>query len=85
MIAVAKKKTVAVQDVEFGDVEIEDLRAKISAEDSEIEMAAEESAEAEELELPDLDADMGTDIHYAVPGLEMVTEPLPCRGFVPVA
>ncbi len=62
MIAVAKKKTVAVQDVEFGDVEIEDLRAKISAEDSEIEMAAEESAEAEELELPDLDADMGTEV-----------------------
>jgi adenylate cyclase len=63
MLAAAKQKAQPVQDVEF-DVEIEDLRAKIEAEDA----AAEDGQRApEERELQELDADMGSEVHGIAP------------------
>ncbi len=60
----ATKKAQPVQDVEF-DVEIEDLRAKIEAEDAAGEDATQE--DAEEPELQDLGADMGSEVHGVEP------------------
>jgi adenylate cyclase len=64
MMAATKQKVQPVQDVEF-DVEIEDLRAKIEAEDA---AGAETTQEAaEEPELQDLGADMGSEVHGVEP------------------
>lgn len=78
MMAAVKKKP--VQDVEFDQVEIEDLRAKVAAEDAlaEEQEALEEIEEAEEsmeAEVQDLDADMGTQVHASEPPPE--PEPMP--------
>ena len=82
MIA-AQKQAKHTQDIEFDQVEIEDLRAAIEAEDA---------AEAEELEeaddgaipdLPELDAEMGAEVH----GIEqpMTAEAPPAEMPQPVA
>jgi len=68
----AAQKTVPAQDIEF-DVEIEDLRAKIEAEDAVME---DDTEETDEPELQDLDADMGSQVHAPVePPPEMVPQP----------
>jgi len=67
MIAATKKKAQPAQDIEFDQVEIEDLRAKIETEDAAIATAPE--GEDAEPELQDLGADMGSEVH--------VSEPLP--------
>jgi len=79
MISKTKKKPQPVQDIEFDQVEIEDLRAQVEAEDA--ARADEETAAAlAEEELPSLDADMGGEVHSSAP-LEpeppVQTPPLP--------
>jgi len=67
MMSKTKKKPQPVQDIEFDQVEIEDLRDKIDAEDAAIEIE-EELAETEpEAELPSLDADMGGEVYTSAP------------------
>ncbi len=80
-----KKKKAHVQDIEFDEVEIEDLRAKIEAEDAAAEeIAAEEEApkELEESEPQDLGADMTAEVHGVEPppeppALQEAPAPLP--------
>ena len=81
MLAAAKKRP--VQDIEFDQVEIEDLRAKVEAEDAALE---EEAVEAEvEAELPDLgaDMDMGAEVHGSEPPPEAAPEPAPAPVAAP--
>ena len=70
MMAATKKKPVPVQDIEFDQVEIEDLREKIAAEDAaaldEAESPEDTPAEAEP-ELQELDADMSGEVYTSQP------------------
>ena len=92
MLAAVKKKQ-PVQDIEFDQVEIEDLRAKVAAED---EMAEEQEAiedlqeldePSEAAEAPDLgaDMDMGAEVHGSEPAPEPIPQPAPAPAPAPVA
>ena len=85
MIA-AQKQTKHKQDIEFDQVEIEDMRAAIEAEDAADTAEAEEIEEADDgaiPDLPELDAEMGAEVH----GIEqpMDAEPPPAEMPQPVA
>lgn len=74
----ATKKAKPVQDVEFDEVEIEDLRAKVAADDAAAD-ATNEAAQKEDSELQDLGADMGAEVYSgeAPAELEPATPPEP--------
>jgi adenylate cyclase len=57
MLAAAKKPAKPVQDVEFDQVEIEDLRTKVEAEEAEAEAKEADAA------LQELDAEMGAEVY----------------------
>jgi adenylate cyclase len=65
MLAAARKKPVPAQDVEFDQVDIEDLRAKVEADDAIEAETAEETADEDELQ--DLGADMGSEVYTSQP------------------
>ncbi len=67
MLAAAKKKA-PVQDIEFDQVEIEDLRAKVEADDAAAAMDTEEAEAQGELQV--LDADMGSEVYTSEPVAE---------------
>ncbi len=71
MLASAKKQAKPVQDIEFDQVEIEDLRAKIAAEDGEEpqELERDEAEPLQEAEPApqELDADMGSEVYTSEP------------------
>jgi adenylate cyclase len=70
MIAAVKKKAAPAQEIEFDQVEIEDLRAKVEADD------AAESESAADDDLQDLGADMDSEVYTSQP-LEEPPPPQP--------
>ena len=81
MMAATKKQAKPVQDIEFDQVEIEDLRAKVEADE------AEEAAKEADDELQTLDADMGAESFSSTAPPEpepLQPEPLPTPAPVQV-